>query len=135
MTSNNPNILSDKKISTSSMISTSLNGPFNRPRGSVRMNDMSSTITKNEYYYSTSKEKIDPNICNEYNKLNQIYYNKKMQLNATNIEYQSVCDDYQKKYSNFREIRKKYDILRKKNQNLKLIIMNLMKVNNKVENK
>ena len=135
MTSNNLNLLSEKKISNSSMISTSIYGPLNKQRSSVRMNDINSNITKNEFYYSAPKEKIDINKNNELNQLNQIYYNKKIQLNVISNEFQALNDNFQKKYTNFRNVKKKYDMLKQKNQNLKLLIMNIMKSNNNLQNK
>ena len=129
---NNQNILTEKKISNSSMISTSLNGPYIRQRSSIRNNDLSSNITKKEWVYANqNKEKYDVKLKNELNTLNEIYYNKKNELNEVMKEYQLTNELYNKKYHNLENDKKKLEALRQKNLNLKLMIMNIIRINNK----
>ena len=137
MLTNNQNILTEKKISSSSMISTSLNGPIVRQRNSNRINDFGSNLTKKEWAYQNqiSKEKYDPNLRNELNTLNEIYYNKKIELNEVMREYQLTNDNYNKKYINLKKNKEKLEILRHNNLNLKLMIMNIIKLKNKNKDK
>ena len=129
---NNQNILTEKKISNSSMISTSLNGPYIRQRSSIRNNDLSSNITKKDWVYANqNKEKYDVKLKNELNTLNEIYYNKKNELNEVMKEYQLTNELYNKKYHNLENNKKKLEALRQKNLNLKLMIMNIININNK----
>ncbi len=129
---NNQNILTEKKISNSSMISTSLNGPYIRQRSSIRNNDLSSNITKKDWVYANqNKEKYDVKLKNELNTLNEIYYNKKNELNEVMKEYQLTNELYNKKYHNLENNKKKLEALRQKNLNLKLMIMNIIRINNK----
>ena len=129
---NNQNILTEKKISNSSMISTSLNGPYIRQRSSIRNNDLSSNITKKDWVYANqNKEKYDVKLKNELNTLNEIYYNKKNELNEVMKEYQLTNELYNKKYHNLENDKKKLEALRQKNLNLKLMIMNIIRINNK----
>ena len=129
---NNQNILTEKKISNSSMISTSLNGPYIRQRSSIRNNDLSSNITKKDWVYANqNKEKYDEKLKNELNTLNEIYYNKKNELNEVMKEYQLTNELYNKKYHNLENNKKKLEALRQKNLNLKLMIMNIIRINNK----
>ena len=131
---NNQNILTEKKISNSSMISTSLNGPYIRQRSSIRNNDLSSNITKKDWVYANqNKEKYDVKLKNELNTLNEIYYNKKNELNEVMKEYQLTNELYNKKYHNLENNKKKLEDLRKKNLNLKLMIMNIIRINNKID--
>ena len=129
---NNQNILTEKKISNSSMISTSLNGPYIRQRSSIRNNDLSSNITKKDWVYANqNKEKYDVKLKNELNTLNEIYYNKKNELNEVMKEYQLTNELYNKKYRDLENNKKKLEALRQKNLNLKLMIMNIIRINNK----
>ena len=129
---NNQNILTEKKISNSSMISTSLNGPYIRQRSSIRNNDLSSNITKKDWVYANqNKEKYDVKLKNELNTLNEIYYNKKNELNEVMKEYQLTNELYNKKYHGLENNKKKLEALRQKNLNLKLMIMNIIRINNK----
>ena len=131
---NNQNILTEKKISNSSMISTSLNGPYIRQRSSIRNNDLSSNITKKDWVYANqNKEKYDVKLKNELNTLNEIYYNKKNELNEVMKEYQLTNELYNKKYHNLENNKKKLEALRQKNLNLKLMIMNIIRINNKID--
>ncbi len=135
MIPNNQNILSDRKISNSSIISTSLNGPINRQRSSIRNNDISSNITKKEWLYGIpnnyNKDKPDTNLKNELNKLNQIYYDKSNELNDIKKECKKISENLSIKKSNLDKNKAKYESLRQSNLNLKLMILNLMKVKNK----
>ena len=114
------------------MISTSLNGPYIRQRSSIRNNDLSSNITKKDWVYANqNKEKYDVKLKNELNTLNEIYYNKKNELNEVMKEYQLTNELYNKKYHNLENNKKKLEALRQKNLNLKLMIMNIIRINNK----
>lgn len=126
MLPNNPNILSERKISTNSIVSTSLNGPVNRPISTTRNNDVNSNITKMEWANGTK---------NELNKLNQIYYNKKVELDDVKKEYKKVNENYYKKLENLNKNKEKYEILKQENNNLKLMIMNIMKIKNETKGK
>ena len=136
---NNQNYLSERKISTSSIISTSLNGPINKPMNSKRNNDLNSNLTKKEWLYGNpnniNKEKADDNLKNELNKLNQIYQNKTNELNDIIRESKKVNENYSQKYNILLKNKAKYDSLRQNNLNLKLIIMNIMKMKNKKKDK
>ena len=133
---NNQNILTEKKISNSSMISTSLNGPYIRQRSSIRNNDLSSNITKKDWVYANqNKEKYDVKLKNELNTLNEIYYNKKNELNEVMKEYQLTNELYNKKYRDLENNKKKLEALRQKNLNLKLMIMNIIRINNNKNDK
>ena len=130
---NNLNMLNERKISTSSMISTSLNGPTFKPINSTRNNDMNSNITKKEWGNGNNqinKEKNDINLKNELNKFNEIYYNKKIELHDSKQQYQTIKEIYIKKYNNLEKNKEKYESLKKQNLNLKLMIMNIMKIKN-----
>ena len=139
MIPNNQNIFSERKITNSSIVSTSLNGPTNKQNHYIRNNDASSNMTKKEWLYGISNnykpEKVDNNLKNELNKLNQIYYNKKYELNDVIKENQKVYEIYSKKISNLGKNKAKYESLRQTNLNLKLMIMNIMKVKNKNKDK
>ena len=141
MNPNMPNLLSERKISNSSMISTSLNGPIIRQRNSIRNNnDISSNITKKEWAYgnqnnNNNKEKYDLSLSNELNKLNEIYYNKKIQLNETEKEYKLLNNNYYKSCNNLESKKEKLESLKQKNLNLKLMIMNIIKTKDQNQNK
>ena len=140
MNSNMPNLLSERKISNSSMISTSLNGPIIRQRNSTRNNnDISSNITKKEWAYgnqnNNNKEKYDLSLRDELNKLNELYYNKKIELDDIIKEYQLLNDNYNKNCNNLELKKEKLESLRHKNLNLKLMIMNILKIKNQNQNK
>ena len=126
MLPNNPNILSERKVSNTSMVSTSLNGPANRPISTARNNDINSNITKREWANGTK---------NELNKLNEIYYNKKVELDDVKKEYKKVNENYYKKLENLKKNKEKYEILKQENNNLKLMIMNIMKIKNETKGK
>ena len=137
MFQNNRNLLNERKISNISNTSTSLNAPFNKPINSFRTNDISSNITKKEYPYKIQNslnikdksDKLDLNLNNELNRLNQIYYNKKIELNNAINEYKINNDIYIKKNNKLEKDKERYESLKQKNLNLKLMIMNIM--NNK----
>ena len=126
MLPNNPNIFSERKVSTTSMVSTSLNGPANRPINTARNNDVNSNTTKMEWTNGTK---------NELNKLNEIYYNKKVELDDVKKEYKKVNENYYKKLENLKKNKEKYEILKQENNNLKLMIMNIMKIKNETKEK
>ena len=136
-----PNLLSERKISNSSMISTSLNGPIIRQRNSIRNNnDISSNITKKEWVYgnqnnNNNKEKYDLSLSNELNKLNEIYYNKKIELSETEKEYKLLNNNYYKSCNNLESKKEKLESLKQKNLNLKLMIMNIIKIKDQNQNK
>ena len=137
MMTNNQNMLSDKKMSNLSMVSTSLNGPNIRQRNSIRNNDICSNGTKKEWGYGiqNNKEKCDINLRNELNTLNEIYYNKRIELNEVINEYQINKDNYKKKYNDLQNNKEKFESLRQQNLNLKLMIMNIIKIKNKNKDK
>ena len=141
MNPNMPNLLSERKISNSSMISTSLNGPIIRQRNSIRNNnDISSNITKKEWAYgnqnnNNNKEKYDLSLSNELNKLNEIYYNKKIELSETEKEYKLLNNNYYKSCNNLESKKEKLESLKQKNLNLKLMIMNIIKTKDQNQNK
>lgn len=126
MLPNNPNILSERKVSTNSMVSTSLNGPVNKPINTARNNDVNSNITKIEWANGSK---------NELNKLNQIYYNKQAELDDVKKEYKKANENYFKKIENLRKNKEKYEILKQENNNLKLMIMNIMKIKSETKGK
>ena len=126
MLPNNPNILSERKVSTNSMVSTSLNGPVNKPINTARNNDVNSNITKMEWANGSK---------NELNKLNQIYYNKQAELDDVKKEYKKANENYFKKIENLRKNKEKYEILKQENNNLKLMIMNIMKIKSETKGK
>lgn len=126
MLPNNPNILSERKVSTNSLVSTSLNGPVNKPINTARNNDVNSNITKMEWANGSK---------NELNKLNQIYYNKQAELDDVKKEYKKANENYFKKIENLRKNKEKYEILKQENNNLKLMIMNIMKIKSETKGK
>ena len=136
MMTNNQNMLTEKKISNISMASTSLNGPTIKQRSSIRNNDLSSNITKKEWPNGNpNKEKNEMQLRNELNTLNEIYYNKKIELNEVMNEYQMTNNIYNKKYNTLQKNKENYESLRQTNLNLKLMIMNIIKVKNNNKDK
>ena len=133
MLPNNQNILTERKISISSIISTSLNGPINKPKNSIRINDACSNLTKKEWLNGIPN--VDINLKNELNKLNQIYNNKKDELYDVTKEYQKLNENFIQKYHILEKNKAKYESLRQNNLNLKIMILNLMKVKNKIKDK
>lgn len=134
-----PNLLSERKISNSSIISTSLNGPIIRQRNSIRNNnDIGSNTTKKEWLYgnqNNDKEKYDLSLRDELNKLNEIYYNKKIESDDKIREYQLLNDTYKKNCNKLDLKKEKLESLRQKNLNLKLMIMNILKIKNQNQDK
>ena len=140
MLPNNLNILTERKVSSSSIISTSLNGPINKPKNSIRINDACSNLTKKEWlngiHNNYNKEMGgDANLKNDLNKLNQIYKNRKDELNDVAKEHQKLNENFSKKYHILEKNKAKYESLRQNNLNLKIMILNLMKVKNKIKDK
>ena len=133
MLPNNLNILTERKVSNSSIISTSLNGPINKPKNSIRINDACSNLTKKEWINGIPN--VDVNLKNELNKLNQIYNNKKDELYDVTKEYQKLNENFSQKYHILEKNKAKYESLRQNNLNLKIMILNLMKVKNKIKDK
>ena len=138
MTSHHQNTFSDRKVSNTTMVSTSLNGPINKQKISNRINDKSSNITKKESNYinfinQNSKELNNMN--NEYNKYEKIYQDKKIELDMSYQELKQVKEIYMKKANDLEKTKEKYEILKQKNSNLKLMLMNLMKFKNITKDK
>ena len=135
MTSHHQNTFSDRKVSNTTMVSTSLNGPINKQKISNRINDKSSNITKKEsaFIYQNSKDLV--NINNEYCKLEKIYLDKKIELDISYKKLNDVKEIYIKKAYNLEKTKEKYEILKQKNSNLKLMLMNLMKFKNITKDK
>ena len=94
---NNQKFYSERKISNSSIISTSLNGPIFRQRNSNK-NDIGSNLTKKEWAYGNqnNNNRYDLILKDEINKLNEIYYNKKNELNDLMKEYEIKNNIYKK---------------------------------------
>ena len=138
MTSHHQNTFSDRKISNTTMVSTSLNGPINKQKISNRINDKSSNITKKESNYINfinQNSKEFNNMNNEYNKLEKIYQDKKIELDMSYQELKQVKEIYMKKANDLEKTKEKYEILKQKNSNLKLMLMNLMKFKNITKDK
>ena len=138
MTSHHQNTFSDRKVSNTTMVSTSLNGPINKQKNSNRINDKSSNITKKEsnyinFFNQNSKE--FNNLNNEYNKYEKIYQDKKIELDISCKELKQVKEIYMKKANDLEKTKEKYEILKQKNSNLKLMLMNLMKFKNITKDK
>ena len=131
---NNPKFYSERKNSNISMISTSLNGPIIRQRNSIK-NDICSNLTKKEWAYGNQNNnnniKYDIALKDELNKLNEIYYNKESELNELIKEYKIKKNIYIKKCNNLEKNKVKFELLKQKNLNLKLMIMNIIKIKNK----
>ena len=138
MTSHHQNTFSDRKVSNTTMVSTSLNGPINKQKISNRINDKSSNITKKESNYINfinQNSKEFNNMNNEYNKLEKIYQDKKIELDMSYQELKQVKEIYMKKANDLEKTKEKYEILKRKNSNLKLMLMNLMKFKNITKDK
>ena len=134
MTSQHQNTFSDRKVSNTTMVTTSLNGPINKQKNSNKINDKSSNITKKEsaFIYQNSKDLV--NINNEYCKLEKIYLDKKIELDMSCKEYKEIKESYIRKSYSLEQIKQKYELMKQKNENLKLMIMNLMKLKNITKN-
>ena len=138
MTSHHQNTFSDRKVSNTTMVSTSLNGPINKQKISNRINDKSSNITKKEsnyINYINQNSKEFNNMNNEYNKYEKIYQDKKIELDMSYQELKQVKEIYMKKANDLEKTKEKYEILKQKNSNLKLMLMNLMKFKNITKDK
>ena len=138
MTSHHQNTFSDRKVSNTTMVSTSLNGPINKQKISNRINDKSSNITKKESNYINfinQNSKEFNNMNNEYNKYEKIYQDKKIELDMSYQELKQVKDIYMKKANDLEKTKEKYEILKQKKSNLKLMLMNLMKFKNITKDK
>ncbi len=135
MTSQHQNTFSDRKISNTTMVSTSLNGPIYKQKNSNKIYDKSSNITKKESTFINQNSKEVVNINNEYYKLEKIYQDKINELDNSHKEYKSVKETYYKKLYNLEKTKEKYEALKQKNSNLKLMIMNLMKLKNITKDK
>ena len=138
MTSHHQNTFSDRKVSNTTMVSTSLNGPINKQKISNRINDKSSNITKREsnyINYMNQNSKELNNMNNEYNQYEKIYQDKKIELDISCKELKQVKEIYMKKANDLGKTKEKYEILKQKNSNLKLMLMNLMKFKNITKDK
>ena len=138
MTSHHQNTFSDRKVSNTTMVSTSLNGPINKQKISNRINDKSSNITKKESNYINfinQNSKEFNNMNNEYNKYEKIYQDKKIESDMSYQELKQVKEIYMKKANDLEKTKEKYEILKQKNSNLKLMLMNLMKFKNITKDK
>ena len=138
MTSHHQNTFSDRKVSNTTMVTTSLNGPINKQKNSNKINDKSSNITKKESNYINfinQNSKEFNNMNNEYNKLEKIYQDKKIELDMSYQELKQVKEIYMKKTNDLEKTKEKYEILKQKNSNLKLMLMNLMKFKNITKDK
>ena len=135
MTSNHQNTFSDRKVSNTTMVSTSLNGPIYKQKFSNRIYDKSSNITKKESNYINPNYKEFNNMNNEYNKYEKIYQDKKIELDISYKELKQIKEIYMKKTYSLEKTKEKYEILKQKNSNLKLMLMNLMKFNNITKDK
>ena len=136
MTSHHQNTFSDRKVSNTTMVSTSLNGPIYKQKNSNRINDKSSNVTKKESnYYINQNNKEFMNINNEYNKYEKIYQDKRIELDISYKKLNDVKEIYIKKAYNLEKIKEKYEILKQKNSNLKLMLMNFMKLKNITKDK
>ena len=138
MTSHHQNTFSDRKVSNTTMVSTSLNGPINKQKISNRINDKSSNITKKEsnyINYMNQNSKELNNMNNEYNQYEKIYQDKKIELDMSYQELKQVKEIYMKKANDLEKTKEKYEILKQKNSNLKLMLMNLMKFKNITKDK
>ena len=138
MTSHHQNTFSDRKVSNTTMVSTSLNGPINKQKISNRINDKSSNITKKESNYINfinQNSKEFNNMNNEYNKYEKIYQDKKIELDMSYQELKQIKEIYMKKANDLEKTKEKYEMLKQKNSNLKLMLMNLMKFKNITKDK
>ena len=134
MTSQHQNTFSDRKVYNTTMVTTSLNGPIYKQKNSNKIYDKSSNITKKEsaFIYQNSKDLV--NINNEYCKLEKIYLDKKIELDMSCKEYKEIKESYIRKSYSLERIKQKYELMKQKNENLKLMIMNLMKLKNITKN-
>ena len=134
MTSQHQNTFSDRKVYNTTMVTTSLNGPIYKQKNSNKIYDKSSNITKKEsaFIYQNSKDLL--NINNEYFKLEKIYLDKKIELDMSCKEYKEIKESYIRKSYSLEQIKQKYELMKQKNENLKLMIMNLMKLKNITKN-
>ena len=138
MTSQHQNTFSDRKVSNTTMVTTSLNGPINKQKNSNRIYDKSSNITKREsnyINYMNQNSKELNNMNNEYNQYEKIYQDKKIELDISCKELKKVKEIYIKKANDLEKTKEKYEILKQKNSNLKLMLMNLMKFKNITKDK
>ena len=135
MSSLHQNTFSDRKISNTTVVSTSLNGPPYKQKNSNKIYDKSSNITKKESTFINQNSKEVVNINIEYNKLEKIYQDKINEFDKSQIEYKSVKETYFKKLYNLEKTKEKYEALKQKNSNLKVMIMNLMKLKNITKDK
>ena len=135
MSSLHQNTFSDRKISNTTVVSTSLNGPPYKQKNSNKIYDKSSNITKKESTFINQNSKEVVNINIEYNKLEKIYQDKINEFDKSQIEYKSVKEIYYKKLYNLEKTKEKYEALKQKNSNLKVMIMNLMKLKNITKDK
>ena len=138
MTSQHQNTFSDRKVSNTTMVTTSLNGPINKQKNSNKINDKSSNITKKEsnyINYMNQNSKELNNMNNEYNQYEKIYQDKKIELDISCKELKQVKEIYMKKANDLEKTKEKYEILKQKNSNLKLMLMNLMKFKNITKDK
>ena len=134
MTSQHQNTFSDRKVYNTTMVTTSLNGPIYKQKNSNKIYDKSSNITKKEsaFIYQNSKDLV--NINNEYCQLEKIYLDKKIELDMSCKEYKEIKESYIRKSYSLEQIKQKYELMKQKNENLKLMIMNLMKLKNITKN-
>ena len=138
MTSQHQNTFSDRKVSNTTMVTTSLNGPINKQKNSNKIYDKSSNITKREsnyINYMNQNSKELNNMNNEYNQYEKIYQDKKIELDISCKELKQVKEIYMKKANDLEKTKEKYEILKQKNSNLKLMLMNLMKFKNITKDK
>ena len=129
------NTFSDRKISNTTMVSTSLNGPINKQKNSIKIYDKSSNITKKESTFINQNSKEMINMNNEYYKLEKLLQDKKIELDNSCKQLNSVKESYIKKLYTLEQTKNKYKALKDKNLNLKLMIMNLMKSKNLIKDK
>ena len=127
------NTFSERKLSNTTMVSTSLNGPNNKQNISNKNYDKSSNITKKEWVYMNKNSKDFTNannMNNDYYKLEKIYQDKINELDISEREYRTIKDSYYKKLNNLEKTKKEFEILKEKNANLKKMILNMMKIKN-----
>ena len=129
------NTFSDRKISNTTMVSTSLNGPINKQKNSIKMHDKNSIITKKESTFINQNSKEMINMNNEYYKLEKLLQDKKIELDNSCKQLNSVKESYVKKLYTLEQTKNKYKAFKDKNLNLKLMIMNLMKSKNLIKDK
>ena len=75
------------------------------------------------------------NINSEIFKLEKILADKKNEVDISNKEYKAVKETYTKKLYELEKAKEKYEALKQKNSNLKLMLMNLMKFKNITKDK